>query len=323
MGAGILGTIVKRLAQAVPVVFGVSFITFCLLNLLPGDTALAILGPGATRASVRALDLSLGLNRPFFDRYLTWLGHLLGGRLGTSSITGQSVSSILATRVPVSAELLLLATIFALVLSVPVALLAALRPRGVIDRVSTFVSMAGLSIPGFVIGLVLILVFAVHLGWLPATGFVPVSQGIGSNLKTMVLPSLTLGFGIFAGYLRLLRADLIDQMRGEEYVVIARAKGLSRRQALVRHALRNSLFPLVTLLGLNFGALLGGSVLVEQIFALPGLGQLALSSVQNKDVAVVQVVVVIAGFTVLFANLATDLLYALIDPRVRYGRRDR
>jgi peptide/nickel transport system permease protein len=312
----------KRLLHAVPVALGVSLISFTLINILPGSTAASILGLGASPSAIAALDLKLGLNKPFFDRYFTWLGHLLTGHLGTSLDSGQSITSILALRMPVTVELVIMAFLLSLIFTIPTALLASYRPRGIVDRASALTSMVGLTMPPFVLGLILILVFSLHLHLLPATGYVPLSQSIPENLRYMLLPAITLGFGIFCAYTRVLRADLVDQMRAEDYVMVARGKGLSRRQVLIHHVLRNALFPLITLIGINAGTILGGSVLVEQIFALPGMGTLILNSILTKDVTVVPVVLVFAAVTVVVANLLTDVTYVLLDPRVRYGNSD-
>jgi peptide/nickel transport system permease protein len=312
--------IAKRILQAIPVVWGVTFITFCLLNLLPGDAALSLLGPGATKATVAALSLKLHLNEPFFVRYAHWIGDLVTGHLGVSLANGQSVASIIGQRLPVTLELVGFAFVISVVFAVPLAVIATLHPHGIIDRVSIVVCMLGISVPGFVLGLILILVFGVHLHLLPFVGFTPISAGLWLNIKSLILPAATLGFALFCNYTRILRADLIDQMVGEDYITTARAKGISLRQILVFHALRNSLFSLITVIGLNLGVLVGGSVLIEQIFALPGMGQELISAIDNRDLPVVEGIVVLISVAVVASNLITDLLYAVLDPRVRYDR---
>jgi peptide/nickel transport system permease protein len=264
--------------------------------------------------------VKLHLNEPFFTRYLHWLGGILSGHLGTSLANGQAVSAIIRQRLPVTVELVVLAMILSVGLSIPVAVAAANKPRGIADRISIVLCMFGISIPGFVLGLILILIFAVHLKVLPAIGFTPLSAGLWPNLRTMLLPSSTLAFALFCHYVRVLRADLEDQMAGEDYITTARAKGITPRQILVRHALRNSLFSMLTLVGLNLGVLIGGTVLIEQIFSLPGIGQELILSVENEDVIVVEGVVLLVSIAVVLANLITDLLYSALDPRIRYGR---
>jgi peptide/nickel transport system permease protein len=310
----------RRVLQAIPVLWGVTFLTFSLLNLLPGSAAQSLLGIGATKTEIAALSKRLGLDKPFFVRYGEWLGHIVTGHFGASLASGQAVSTIIGQRLPVTLELIGFAFFLALFFAIPVAVLAARWPRGFVDRVAMVISMLGLSVPAFVVGLILILIFAVHAGWFPAVGFTSLSQNVGQNLRSMVLPSVTLGFTLFATYSRVLRADILDQLSSEDYVVTAKAKGVSPGRVLVRHALRNSLFGLLTLVGLNLGALVGGTVLIEQIFALPGIGQELIQAISNRDIVVVQGIVVVLAVAVVLANLVTDLLYAVLDPRIRYGR---
>jgi len=307
----------KRLLQALAVVFGVSLMTFSLLYALPGNAAMLILGQDATPASLKALELRLGLNQPFFERYGHWLGGVLSGHMGDSLINGQSVTSIIGQRFPVTGELVLLAFLFSICFSIPMALLAARRPRHLVDRLSTLTSMMGLSIPPFLLALVFIIVFAVKFHVFPATGYQPLSDGLWHNLKFMVLPSLTLACGLSSVYVRLLRADLSDQMLGEDYIIFARSKGVRGWQILVRHALRNSLLPLITVVALNLGVLIGGSVLIETVFALPGMGQELVTAVESRDVTVIQGIVVLLAVAVTTANLLADLLYGFLDPRIR------
>jgi peptide/nickel transport system permease protein len=311
----------RRLLTAIPVLFGVSFVTFALLNLLPGDTVTALLGSDATPAEVKALTLKLHFNESFIIRYGHWLANIVRGDFGVSLASGQPVSSILRQRLPVSLELIAFAFIIAIVLAVPVATLAAFRPKSFVDRSSILVSMVGLSVPNFVFGLVLILIFAVHLGLVPVLGFVPISQSIGGNFQSLVLPAFTIAFGLFCSYSRVLRADIAEQMLAEDYIVTARAKGVRPSMIILRHALPNSLFGLLTLVGLNIGTLVGGTVIVEEIFSLPGMGQELLQSITNRDVIVVEGEVIVFALLVVAANLITDLLYAVLDPRIRYGRR--
>jgi len=318
--SGLVRVIAKRLVQAVPVVWGVSFITFALMNLLPGGVALALLGEGATPSAVAALNIKLHLNEPFFTRYGHWIGGLLTGHLGTSIATGQSIGGILEQRLPVTLELGILALLLSVAVSIPVAVFGAKKPGGLFDRINIIVSMVGLSIPNFVIALLLILAFAVHLHWLPSAGWAPISQGLWPNLRCMVLPAATIAFALCCNQTRILRADLVDQMMSADYVMFALAKGISRHRILFRHALRNSLFGFLTVVGLNLGTLIGGTVIVEQIFSLPGIGQELIQSIIARDTVVVETAVVLLSTTVVVANLLTDIVYALLDPRIRYER---
>jgi len=315
-----LRVIGRRLLTAIPVLFGVSFITFSLLNLLPGDAASSLLGLNATPQELKALRIRLNLNEPFFTRFGHWFGNVLSGHFGNSLASGQSVTSILGQRVPVSIELILFAFVLSVAFSIPVAVLAARHPRGFVDRCSILVSMAGLATPNFVLALLASLVFALHLRLVPVLGYVPLRQNFWENIHSMVLPAATIAFGLFCTYTRLLRADIVEQLVAEDYITTARAKGVHPWVILVRHALRNSMFGLLTLIGLNLGTLIGGTVIIEQIFALPGMGQELIQAINNRDVIVVEGVVLLIAVVIVLANLATDLLYAVLDPRIRYGR---
>ena len=311
----------KRLLLAVPIVLGVSILTFWVLNLIPGSAAQQLLGPEATPEQVRALELELGLDRPAVLRYLDWLGGAVTGDLGQSLVSRQPVTDLLGERLAVSGELAALAFLISLGLAVPTALLAAYRPNRFFDRLSMVVSITGLSVANYVLALLLVLVFAVQMAVFPAIGFVPLSQGLGGNLQSMALPAAAIAFPLYCFYTRFLRGDLVDQLQGEDYVTTARAKGIGPWQVLVRHAFRNSAFGLITVVGLNLGTLIGGTVIVEQIFALPGTGQLMLQAINTRDFVVVQACVVVFAVAAVLANLLADLLYAVLDPRIRYGSR--
>jgi peptide/nickel transport system permease protein len=254
-------------------------------------------------------------------RYLDWLGGAVTGDFGQSLVSRQPVTDLLGERLAVSGELVVLAFVISLGLAVPTALLAAHRPNRLFDRISMVVSITGLSVANYVLALLLVLVFAVQMAVLPAIGFVPLSQGLGENLRSMALPAAAIAFPLYCFYTRFLRGDLVDQLQGEDYVTTARAKGIGPWQVLVRHAFRNSAFGLITVVGLNLGSLIGGTVIVEQIFALPGIGQLMLQAINTRDFVVVQACVVVFAVVAVLANLLADLLYAVLDPRIRYGSR--
>lgn len=311
----------KRLLMAVPIVLGVSILTFWVLNLIPGNAAQQLLGPEATPAQVRTLELQLGLDQPAVVRYLRWLGSAITGDLGTSLVSSQSVIGLIGERLVVTGELVGLAFLVSLGLAVPVALLAAYRPNQLFDRISMVVSITGLSVANYVLALLLVLVFAVQLAVFPAIGFVPLTDSVAENLRAMALPAASIAFPLFCFYTRFLRGDLVDQLQGEDYITTARAKGIGPWQVLLRHAFRNSAFGLITVVGLNLGTLIGATVIVEQIFALPGMGQLLLQSINTRDFVVVQGCVVVFAVFAVAANLAADLLYAVLDPRIRYGGR--
>lgn len=308
----------RRSMHLVWVVFGVSVLTFCALNLLPGDPAVAIAGENATREQIDALREELGLNEPLVIRYLDYVGALVTGDLGTSLRSGEPVLSLIGARLPVTLEIVAIALVLALVPAVLVAILAARRPDGLFDRFATTAALTGLSIPHFLLGILLILVFSVSLGVLPATGWTPFTDSPIDNLRSALLPAVTLAITEFAVFMRLLRSELIETLR-EEYIVTAEAKGLSERRVMWGHALRNSLFPLLTVLGLNLGALIGGSVVTETVFAVPGIGRMLVESIQFRDFPVVQGVVLFVTVSYVLCNFLVDLLYSVLDPRLRHA----
>jgi peptide/nickel transport system permease protein len=320
-GSPALRLVVKRLLLAIPIIIGVTILASFVLSLIPGNAAQQLLGPEATPEDIALLEEQLGLNESGVSRYLSWLGNAVTGDLGNSLVSGQPVNDLLAQRLAVSGELVGLAFVVSLAVAIPVALIAAHKPEGVFDRISMVISTLGLSVANYVLALILVLVFAVQLGWLPAIGYVPLTEDVGLNLKSMILPSAAIGLPLFCFYTRFLRGDLVDQMQQEEYVTTARAKGVGSWQVLLRHAFRNSSFGLITVVGLNLGALIGGTVIVESIFALPGIGQMLLQAINTRDFVVVQAVVVVFAIVAVLANLVVDLLYALLDPRIRYGSR--
>jgi peptide/nickel transport system permease protein len=319
VGSPMLRFVVRRLLAAIPVLFGVTLLTFVVMNSLPGDAAQELLGAQATPAEVHQLSLKLGLDKPFLTRYGDWLHGLVTGHLGHSLSSGQSVTSILGSDLPITFELILYAFLLSLLIAVPVAILSARRPGGIFDRISMVFSMSGLSIAPYVLALLLVWVFAVKLNVLPAIGWVPPDQGLGQNIRSLTLPAISIAVPLMCFYTRLLRADLLEQIYREDYVVTARAKGAGPWAVLMRHTLRNSVFGLITVIALNLGTLLGVTVIVEDIFGLPGIGHELLSAISNRDVPVVEGAVLVFAVIVVLANLLADLLYSALDPRVRYG----
>lgn len=320
-GSPILRVAVKRVLMAVPIVFGVSVLTFWILSLIPGNAAQQLLGIEATPKQVHDLEVKLGLNQAAPERYWNWLKGAVTGNLGDSIVSGQSVTSVIAERMPVTLEVVGLAFLVSLVVAVPAALLSARWPGSVVDRFTMFVGLTGLSIANYVLALILSLVFAVKLGWLPAIGFVPLGTSVVGNLKSLTMPVLAIAIPLLCFYTRFLRSDLVDQLQGEAYTDTARAKGVGPWRVLLRHALRNSSFGLITLVGLNLGVLIGGTVIIEQIFAIPGMGQLMLQAINTRDSPVVLGCVIIFATVAVLANLVVDLLYLVLDPRIRYGSR--
>jgi peptide/nickel transport system permease protein len=309
----------RRLLTAIPVLLGVTFLTFVVMNLIPGNPAQLILGINATPGAIAKLDAQLGLNHPFWDRYWLWLDGLLHGNLGVAYSNQQSVNSDIAQFLPVTCWLLLYALVVSLVLGVVVAVLAARRPNGIVDRISLAVSMLGLSVAPYALALVLIYFFSVRLGWFPT-----ISNSLGSNpltaIRALTLPAASVGFPLFAVYTRLLRADIVEQMQREDYIVTAKAKGVGPWRVLVVHATRNSLFTLITLVALNLGTLIGAVAIIEPIFSLPGIGAELISAININDLPLIEGIVVVFALVTVAGNLLADLLYTVLDPRIRYGR---
>jgi peptide/nickel transport system permease protein len=313
-----LGFVAQRLFYLVPVLVVVSLLTFLIASLLPGDLAYVILGDQATPEKVAALRHDMGLDQPIWWRYISWLGHVLEGDFGRSFRTGQTVLQAVAERLPVSFELMLLAELGALVIGIPLAIACAVRSGSAFDRFVTGSAFGMLSVPAFLAAILLIYLFAVELRWLPATGYVPFAEDPVGNLRCFVLPALTLALGEWPVLMRVLRSDMITTLQ-EDYIAMARAKGLKPSRILLVHALKPSSLTLVTVTGINIGRLIGGTVIVESIFALPGIGRLLLGAIYTRDLVILQGVVLVVAFGYVLMNFIVDLAYAVLDPRIRYG----
>jgi peptide/nickel transport system permease protein len=316
----VIGYIVRRLVALAPILFLVSIVTFGVNLLLPGDPALAYIGEANINDQVmyQAVRQELGLDQPIPVQYVKWLGRALQGDLGHSIRTREPAVEGLLARLPVTLELSLIAMAISLAIAVPIGILSAVRPNSKLDLAGTLVAMGGVAVPDFWLAILLIYVMAVWLRLLPSSGYVPLAQGLSANLQSMVLPSLALGMGLAAVVMRQLRSSLIEVLH-QEYVLVARAKGLSGGVTLRRHALKNALIPVVTVIGLQTGRLLGGAVLIETIFSLPGLGRLATDSILFRDYPMLEGVVLILALAVALSSLLTDIVYAALDPRIRYG----
>jgi peptide/nickel transport system permease protein len=310
--------IAQRLLYLVPVLLAVSMLTFVIASLLPGDLAYTILGDQATPEKVEALRHDMGLDQPIVLRYLGWLGHVLQADLGRSFRTGQTVLQAVAERLPVSLELMLFAEILGLLIGVPLAIICAARSGGPFDRFMTGTAFAMLSVPTFLSAILLIYLFAVQMGWLPATGYVPFTEDPAANLRFFVLPALTLALAEWPGIMRVLRSDMIAALQ-EDYIALARAKGLKPSRILFVHALKPSSLTLVTITGINIGRLIGGALITETIFALPGIGRLLVSAIATRDLVILQGVVLLVACGFVLMNFIVDLLYAVLDPRIRHG----
>jgi peptide/nickel transport system permease protein len=313
-----LNFVVRRLLTILPVLLAVSLLTFLIASLLPGDLAFVILGDQATPENVAALRHDMGLDQPLWWRYLSWLGHVLQGDLGRSFRTGQTVLQAVSERIPVSLELMLMAEFIGLLIGVPLAIACAARAGGAFDRFMTGSAFAMLSMPSFLMAILLIYLFAVELHWLPATGYVPFTEEPLANLRFFVLPALTLALAEWPGIMRVLRSDMIATLQ-EDYIALAKAKGLKPSRILFVHALKPSSLTLVTVTGINIGRLLGGTLIVESIFALPGIGRLLVGAIYTRDLVILQGVVLLVACGFVIVNFIVDMLYAVLDPRIRHG----
>lgn len=303
-----------------PTLLGISVLVFGAMHLIPGnfvDIMIGI-GPDVSPAQRQAIARSYGLDKPLPLQYVLWLGNTVRGNLGTSLRTGRPVAREIVDRLPVTIELAGLATIFSLALAIPAGVLAAVRRNGVTDLLARLAALIGLSIPNFLLGTLLILFVALRWPVLPTSGFVPLSQGVWNNLRSLVLPAISLGALLAAAVMRMTRSSLLEEL-GKEYLTVARAKGLANWTVILRHALPNALVPVLTVVGIQTGYLLGGTVIVEQLFAIPGIGRLALEAVLQRDYPLVQGTTLFIAASFVFINLLTDIAYGLIDPRIRRG----
>ena len=314
-----LGFVGRRLLYLVPVLIAVTLLTFLIAALLPGDLAVATLADEATPEKVAALRHEMGLDQPLVLQYLQWLGGALAGDFGRSFRTGEKVLSAILQRLPVTLELVLFAQLIALAIGVPLGILCAVRSGSAFDRLITAIAFGKLSVPAFMLAIVLIYVFSVKLKLLPATGYVPLNEYIVGNLRSFVLPAVTLGFGEWPVLMRVLRSDMIATLQ-EDYIAMAKAKGLKPWRILLVHALKPSSLTLVTVTGINIGRLIGGAVLIETIFALPGIDRLLIGAINTRDFVIVQGVVLFVATAFVLVNFIVDMLYGILDPRIRHGR---
>jgi peptide/nickel transport system permease protein len=310
--------VVRRLLLTIPILFIVSVLAFALIHLIPGDPAQVILGEEATPQAYAELRQQLNLDKPIVVQYLLWLGNVLQGNLGKSIISHVPVSTLIAQRLPATIELTIGTFLVALIIAFPTGILAAVRRGKIADYTSTFLAIGGMSIPNFWLGMMAIIYFSVHLGWLPASGYVPITQDPKSNLLAMILPCLATGLRESAVLMRMLRSSLLEVVN-MDFVRTAKAKGLNEFATIVGHVLRNAMIPVVTTSGLMIAGLLGGLVITESIFSIPGFGRLIVESVYKRDYVTVQGAILVSALLVVMVNLIVDLLYAVIDPRIKAG----
>jgi peptide/nickel transport system permease protein len=308
--------VIRRLLQLVPVAVGVTIIVFFMIHLIPGDPARTILGIHATPKTIALLHKQWGLDRPLASQYWLFLDRLLHGNLGQSLIYGGSASSLILQRLPATLWLIVYATVLAIAISVPLAMLAATKRNGIRDQAVRAVPLFGLGMPPFWVGFLLIYAFAIHWRIFPVSGY---GNGIGGHLVSMFLPSLTVAIALAPVVIRSLRASMLSVL-GADYITTARSKGVPGARLFIRHVLRNAVIPAITVLGINIGFLIGGTVIIETVFAIPGVGQLMINSVFQRDFPVVQGVTLVFAVLVVLINLLTDVAYAMLDPRVRFDR---
>jgi peptide/nickel transport system permease protein len=310
--------VLKRVLLIVPILFGVSVISFGALHLLPGGPVEAAFGTRANQELVTQLRAEYGLNRPLYVQYLDWVTNIVFEfDFGQSIRTERDISTLLATSLPVTMWVATAGALVSVLVGIPAGIVSAVHHYEPEDYVATFLAFLGLSIPNFFLGLVLIMVFSLYLGLFPSSGFVSPLEDPVAGIRHLVLPAVTVGTAISAVVMRMMRSSLLEVF-SEEYIKTARAKGLTRALITNKHAVKNALIPTVTVIGLNFGYLLGGVVIVEQIFAIPGLGRLTLTAITTREYRVLQASLLVIAFLFAVVNLATDLVYAYLDPRIKY-----
>jgi peptide/nickel transport system permease protein len=308
--------VLMRLVALVPMLLALTMVSFALVHVIPGDPALVMMGGEGTPQAVEELRHQLGLDRPLHVRYLEWLGQIARGDLGQSLYNKTRVSEKLVWRMPTTLALVTLALLFAVGIGVPAGLLSAAFRNSWIDHAARLLTLVSLSLPGFWLGLMLIILFSLWLNLLPIVGYEPITQGVRKALPYLILPSLALGANLAALLTRLTRSSMLEVL-GQDYVRTAKAKGLRDRAVLMRHALRNALIPIVTAIGIHLGILLGGSAVIETVFVLPGVGQLVVRSLYNRDLPVIQGLILYVAVVYVLVNLLVDLLYTYLDPRLR------
>lgn len=309
--------IIKRILGILPVLLGISIVVFFAVRLIPGDYATITLGTQYTEEAAALLREKYGLNQPLVYQYFVWLKGILTGDFGFSYISNQPVLSLLVSRLPVTLELTVLSLLMAVLAGVPMGYWAACKRNKLPDSLVTVTGLLGISIPNFWLGTMMILLFSLKWKWFPSGGFTPLSDGLGPNLRSMFLPAVALGMAVSAVVMRSSRSAMIE-VTDQEYMKMAKAKGLSGIALITRHGVKNTLVNVLTILGLQAGSLLGGSVVIEQIFSLPGIGSLALQSINNRDYLVLQGTVLFIAVMFVLINLVVDLLYCIVNPQIRY-----
>lgn len=309
--------IARRLVSAAGVVVLVSILVFAIIRLIPGDPVSLLLGENLTDASRQQLISKWGLDQPVVVQYLRWAGRMATGDFGTSLSTQESVSSLLLDRLPATLSLAFFALTIGVIIGIPAGMIAAYRANTMVDGIAMVTALLGLCIPSFWLALMLILLFSIKLDWLPVSGYVSPRTSVTEWLAHIIMPSIALGAGLAASVSRMTRSAMLDVLN-QDYIRTARAKGLSERVTLVTHTLKNAMLPIITVIGLQLGFLLGGAVVVEEVFAVPGVGRLLIYGIGNRDYPLIQGVVMIFAISFILINLVVDLLYSILDPRIRF-----
>jgi len=309
--------IIRRLVLLIPTVLGVSILVFLMMHFIPGDPVSLLLGDYYTEATAKAIRAQYGLDKPLYIQYVLWLSRLFIGDWGQSIIANRPIFDDLVQRIPVTFELIILSMTFALLIAVPAGVIAALKPYSWRDYSAMITALIGVSVPEFFLGILLILFFSLLWGILPAVGYVPLSESLWGNLQHMLLPAMTLGLARAALLTRLVRASMMEVIR-LDYVTTARAKGVREWAVVLKHALKNALIPTVTVLGLQVGFLIGGAIVVETVFAVPGVGSFGIAAISLRDYPQVQAFVLLFALGFVLTNLTVDILYAFLDPRIKY-----
>lgn len=309
--------VIRRILQLIPVLLGISILIFAVMKMIPGDVISGILGIEATPELRAQLAAKYGLDRPYVVQYLDWIGGVLRGDFGESIRTSAPILPEILNRLKVTAQLTIMAAIISWIIAIPLGILAAVKRNSWVDRFVRVFSLLGVSIPGFAFSILLVLILSLCFNYFSPLGYVSFFEDPLKNLEIMILPALVLGVTISGSVMRMTRSSVLEVLR-QDFIKTVRAKGASERIAIFKHALRNALIPIITLIGMQIGSLLGGAVIVEQIFSLPGLGQLTLTGINQRDYPVVQGCVLVIAFIYVMVNLITDILYAYIDPRISY-----
>ena len=313
----LLKYIIKRILVALPVIFGISIIAFFLIRLVPGDTITALLGANYNEEQALILRAKYGLDEPVVIQYLIWLKNVFAGDFGISFFTKEPVVKIILERLPVTFELMLISLLYSIFIAIPLGTIAALKRNSAADYGASIFGLLGVSIPNFWLGILLISFFSLKLRWFPSGGYVGFFENPIENIKFMIMPSIALGTAVGAVIMRMTRSSMLEVL-GQDYIKMADAKGVTSKRLIIHHALKNSFVPVVTVLGIQMGYLLGGSVVIEKIFSLPGIGQLSLQAITNRDYSLLQgcILLIASGFVII--NLIVDIIYAFLDPKIRY-----